>query len=67
MYQSYSGALGACMTIRSLVAHNGKMYTQAGAGIVADSCPESEYKEVQSKVKAMLHAVGLAENDTDYR
>jgi anthranilate synthase component 1 len=38
------------------------VYVQAGAGIVADSVPESEYEETLNKARALLKAVDLAEN-----
>ena len=39
------------------VAYNGKIYIQAGAGLVADSDPTSEYQETVNKAKALLRAV----------
>ena len=37
-------------------------YVQAGAGIVADSDPDSEYQETRSKARGMLKALGIAQN-----
>jgi anthranilate synthase component 1 len=56
-YISFNGNLDSCITIRTLVLKNGKAYLQAGAGIVADSVPESEYDETQNKAGALLKAI----------
>ena len=59
-YFSYSGNSDTCITIRTFVIKNNKIYIQAGAGIVADSDPENEYFETVNKVKALVKAVELA-------
>ncbi|MFC2140211.1 anthranilate synthase component I [Candidatus Auribacterota bacterium] len=59
-YFSFSGNLDFCITIRTIVFKNSTAYIQAGAGIVADSVPELEYKECLNKAKAMIKAVELA-------
>jgi len=59
-YFSYSGNMDSCITIRTFVIKNGKIYIQAGAGIVADSDPETEYHETVNKVKALVKAVEIA-------
>ncbi|MBZ0156408.1 MAG: anthranilate synthase component I [Alphaproteobacteria bacterium] len=56
-YFSYSGNTDTCITIRTLLVKNGTIYVQAGAGIVADSVPESEYMETVNKAMAMMKAV----------
>jgi anthranilate synthase component 1 len=61
-YFSYSGNMDTCITIRTLLVKDGMIYVQAGAGIVADSVPESEYKETVNKAMAMMKAVELADN-----
>jgi anthranilate synthase component 1 len=43
----------------------GKVYVQAGAGIVADSEPENEYRETVNKAKGMMKAVDMAEEGLD--
>ncbi len=63
-YFSFSGNLDTCITIRTIVAHKGKAYLQAGAGIVADSDPEREYQETVNKAKAQVMAIELANNQT---
>jgi anthranilate synthase component 1 len=52
-----------CITIRTIIFKNNKAYIQAGAGIVADSDPEKEYKETVNKAKGMFKAIEMAEND----
>ncbi|RPJ41119.1 MAG: anthranilate synthase component I [Deltaproteobacteria bacterium] len=59
-YFSFTGNMDFCITIRTLMVRNGKIYVQAGAGIVADSDPEAEYQESMNKAKALLRAYQLA-------
>ncbi len=59
-YFSFTGNMDFCITIRTLMIRNGKIYVQAGAGIVADSDPEAEYQESMNKAKALLRACQLA-------
>jgi anthranilate synthase component 1 len=59
-YFSFSGNMDLCITIRTMVIKNGKIYVQAGAGIVYDSIPESEHQESLNKSQGMLQAVRLA-------
>jgi anthranilate synthase component 1 len=60
-YLGFSGNLNTCITIRTIIFKNGKAYVQAGAGIVYDSVPESEYTETVNKAKALLKAIRTAE------
>jgi anthranilate synthase component I len=60
LYADFSGNLDSCITIRSMVAQNGKGHIQAGAGIVADSVPEAEYQECLNKAQAVLRAIERA-------
>ncbi|MEW6687071.1 MAG: chorismate-binding protein, partial [Candidatus Edwardsbacteria bacterium] len=62
-YFSYSGNMDTCITIRTLVIKDNKVYVQAGAGIVADSVPEREYTETVNKAIGMIRAVYMAENE----
>jgi anthranilate synthase component I len=64
-YLSYSGNMDTCITIRTLIIKDGKVYVQAGAGIVADSEPEKEYTETLNKAKGMMKAVDMAEEGLD--
>lgn len=56
-YLDFSGNLDVCIAIRTAVKRNNKVYVQAGAGIVADSIPESEYMECANKAEAVIEAV----------
>jgi anthranilate synthase component 1 len=60
-YISHSGDIDTAITIRTLLAQNGRAHVQAGAGIVADSVPATEYQECLSKARAVLQAIQLAE------
>lgn len=60
-YFGYSGNMDTCITIRTLIIKDGKIYVQAGAGIVADSVPEREYTETLNKAMGMMKAVDMAE------
>jgi anthranilate synthase component 1 len=59
-YISYSGNMDMCIAIRTLVIKDGQIYIQAGAGIVADSVPETEFIETENKAKGMLKAIDMA-------
>ncbi len=61
-YFSYDGNMDFCITIRTMLIRDGKIFLQAGAGIVADSDPETEYKETLGKAEGMVQAVRLAES-----
>ena len=61
-YLGFDGALDTCIAIRTIVAANGMLTIQAGAGIVADSVPELEYKETVNKAQALLDALNAASN-----
>jgi anthranilate synthase component 1 len=60
-YIDFSGNLDMCIAIRTLFAAKDKIYWQAGAGIVADSVPELELKEIKNKSAVLLSALKLAE------
>jgi anthranilate synthase component 1 len=51
--------MDVAIAIRTGVIKNNKLYVQAGAGIVADSVPESEWMETQNKARAVLRAAEL--------
>ena len=61
-YIGYDGNMDFCITIRTMLVRDGKIFLQAGAGIVADSDPETEYKETLGKAEGMVQAVRLAES-----
>ncbi len=62
-YFDFSGNMDMCITIRTIIFKNGKAHIQAGAGIVADSDPQLEYKETVNKAKGMFKAIEMAENE----
>ncbi len=60
-YLSFSGNFDSCITIRTVIFEGGRAYLQAGAGIVYDSDPETEYQETINKAKALMNAIEQAE------
>ena len=60
-YLDLAGNLDTCITIRTVILHRGMAHVQAGAGIVADSVPESEEQETRDKASAVLSAIRAAE------
>jgi len=60
LYADFAGNLDSCIAIRTMLMKGKKAYVQAGAGIVADSIPESEYQECLNKTRALVRAVELA-------
>src|SRR6185312_13214592 len=59
-YFGFDGNVDSCIGLRCAVLKNGKAYFQAGAGIVADSNPQSEYEESVNKARAMTKALAMA-------
>lgn len=60
-YLSFTGNLDVCIAIRLAFSKNGKVFIRSGAGIVADSVPEREYKECIQKAAAVMTAINLAQ------
>jgi anthranilate synthase component 1 len=70
----YAGAVGhfgyggrsmdTAITIRTVLVANGKAFVQAGAGIVADSVPSTEYEETLGKARALLRAAAMVPGET---
>ena len=60
-YAMPGGDLDTCISIRTIVLHEGVAYLQAGAGIVADSDPRAEHDECLRKLAALETAITLAE------
>ncbi len=60
-YLDFGGDLDMAIAIRTVLLRDGKAYVQAGAGLVADSVPETEDAECRSKAAAVLQAIGAAE------
>jgi anthranilate synthase component 1 len=55
-YFTSSKEFDTCITLRTGLIKNNKLYVQSGAGIVADSVPENEYQETVNKAKALMKA-----------
>lgn len=60
LYADFAGNLDSCIGIRTLLMQGKHAYLQAGAGIVADSDPASEFQESMNKAQAVLRAVEMA-------
>ena len=60
LYADFAGNLDSCIAIRTMLMKGKKAYLQAGAGIVADSDPATEYEESMNKAQAVLRAVQTA-------
>ena len=60
-YLGFNGDMDLAIAIRTAVLKDGKLYVQAGAGIVADSVPASEWTETQNKARAVLRAAEMAQ------
>lgn len=56
-YLDFTGNLDTCIAIRMAVKKDGKVYVEAGGGIVADSIPEKEYEESANKAAAVMNAI----------
>jgi anthranilate synthase component I len=59
-YFSYTGNTDTAIALRTLLVKNGRVYIQAGGGIVADSDPAAEYEESVNKSRAMIRALSAA-------
>ena len=56
-YLDFTGNMDTCIAIRIAYKKNGKVFIRSGAGIVADSVPETEYQECLNKAKAVINAL----------
>jgi len=65
-YISWNGNMDTAIAIRTAVIKDGKLFIQAGCGVVADSVPSSEWDETMNKGRAMFRAVALAERGLRY-
>jgi anthranilate synthase component I len=59
-YFSYTGNTDTAIALRTLVVKGGRVYIQAGGGVVADSDPGAEFEESVNKARAMIRALGAA-------
>ncbi|MBM3351179.1 MAG: anthranilate synthase component I [Betaproteobacteria bacterium] len=64
-YLGFNGDMDVAIAIRTGVIKDNKLYVQAGAGIVADSVPQSEWIETQNKARAVLRAAELVQDGLD--
>jgi anthranilate synthase component 1 len=55
-YFGANGEMDTCIALRTAVVKDGRMFVQAGGGIVADSDPESEFQESCNKARALIRA-----------
>lgn len=60
-YLSWTGNMDTAIAIRTAVIKGGRLYIQAGCGVVADSVPRLEWEETLNKGRAMFRAVAMAE------
>ncbi|GGF24355.1 anthranilate synthase component 1 [Halobacillus andaensis] len=61
VYLGFDGNIDSCITIRTMTKVGDQVYVQAGAGVVADSDPESEYQETINKASALKRTIEIAE------
>jgi len=64
-YLGFNGDMDLAIAIRTAVVKDGRLYVQAGGGIVADSVPASEWQETCNKAKAVLRAAEMAQAGLD--
>ncbi len=62
-YIDFTGNVDTCIAIRIAYKKNGRVFVRSGAGIVADSVPETEYQECINKAKAVVSALTLAQEE----
>jgi anthranilate synthase component I len=65
LYADYANNLDSCITIRTMELLGDELSVQAGAGIVADSVPATEWEETINKSRALRRAVALAESEAE--
>ena len=64
-YVSFQDDMDTAIAIRTAVIRDGTLHVQAGAGIVHDSVPESEWQETQNKARAILRAADMVQQGLD--
>jgi anthranilate synthase component I len=64
-YIDFAGNMDTCIALRTVAIHNDIAYLQVGAGIVADSVPETEYQETLNKARGMLKAIEVTQRRVD--
>ncbi|HRJ75139.1 MAG TPA: anthranilate synthase component I family protein, partial [Anaerolineales bacterium] len=63
-YFGFDGNMDTCLALRTMIARGNTFTVQAGAGIVADSNPTTEFQETVNKASAMLRAIDMAETNS---
>jgi anthranilate synthase component 1 len=66
-YIDYSNNMDTCIALRTLVVTGDRIHVQAGAGIVAESDPESEYQETMNKAQGLLRAIQITNARTQVK
>jgi len=66
-YLGFNGDMDVAIALRTAVVKDGMLHVQAGGGVVADSVPQAEWQETQSKARALLRAAEMAEAGLDSR
>jgi anthranilate synthase component 1 len=61
-YLGFNGDMDLAIAIRTAVVKDGTLFVQAGAGIVADSVPQSEWTETQNKARAIVRAAEMLQS-----
>jgi anthranilate synthase component 1 len=64
-YLDFTGNMDTCIAIRIAYKKNGKVFVRSGAGVVADSVPESEYRECVNKARAVITALRESEGGVE--
>ncbi|MBP7580235.1 MAG: chorismate-binding protein, partial [Vogesella sp.] len=64
-YLGFTGDMDLAIAIRTAVIKNEVLYVQSGAGVVADSVPQSEWEETQNKARAVVRAAQLVQSGLD--
>ena len=64
-YVSFQDDMDTAIAIRTAVVRDGTLHVQAGAGIVHDSVPESEWQETENKARAVLRAADMVQQGLD--
>jgi anthranilate synthase component I len=64
-YISWNGNMDTAIAIRTAVIKDGKLYVQAGGGVVADSVPALEWKETMNKARAIFRAVDMVQGGAE--
>ena len=64
-YVDYSGNMDTAIAIRTMVVKDEEIFLRTGAGIVADSDPESEFHECVNKARALVEAIDFAREGID--